>query len=131
MDGEALKKFIGRYKGTADAVSSPLSRPENDEASPVSSKAAQPAPGEKGGPKKETYTGEKIAVKDLGGYSRAEAQAVYNYAGTFAAAAGLEAIPPLSSRPFPPNQRPKSRQRTRRSVGKGHTGKISLLWPIS
>ena len=71
MDGEALKKFIGQYKCTADVAEGFLTSPENDEASPVSSKAAQPAPGEKGGPKKETYTGEKIAVKDLGGYRRA------------------------------------------------------------
>lgn len=99
MDGEALKKFIGQYKGTADAVSSPLSRPENNEASPVSSKAAQPAPGEKGGPKKETYTGEKVAVKDLGGYSRAEAQAVYNYAGTLRGRGWIGSYSPVI---FPP-----------------------------
>ncbi len=105
MDGEALKKFIGRYKGTADAVSCPLTRPENKEASPVSSapkqeeKAAQPAPGEKGGPKKETYTGEKVAVKDLGGYSRAEAQAVYNYAGTLRGRGWIGSYSPVI---FPP-----------------------------
>ena len=106
MDGEALKKFIGQYKGNAaDAGSSPLSRPENKEASPVSSapkqeeKAAQPAPGEKGGPKKETYTGEKVAVKDLGGYSRAEAQAVYNYAGTLRGRGWIGSYSPAM---FPP-----------------------------
>ena len=105
MDGEALKKFIGQYKGTADTVSGPLTRPENKEASPVCSapqqkeKAAQP--GEKGGPKKETYTGEKVAVKDLGGYSRAEAQAVYNYAGTLRGRGWIGSYSPVIFPPVP------------------------------
>ena len=105
MDGEALKKFIGQYKGTADTISGPLTRPENKEASPVCSapqqkeKAAQP--GEKGGPKKETYTGEKVAVKDLGGYSRAEAQAVYNYAGTLRGRGWIGSYSPVIFPPVP------------------------------